>query len=449
MTIHPDTLAVLSTQILPYVVRIQDMDTPWPAQLWVDGECVHQEGVAMFNVGDLGYLTAEYFAYDNTRVLPDEDMAAGSGTKLVMNETDAVIPIWHLRSNPKARTRYFRVPMPNLKTYKCDVQGWVGGAGNTEMRAASMALVNLPDLHWLQISEVAPEEDGELFTMRGITSRKAVLTLAAGDWKVDLTESRTAVAQDTPQVYHAMLTRKDGAPFTLGDDEVADGIVDALYKFLSFQSGRWITLSTVTCAPPDPLDPVVKRAWLGQVAPQNLPTSGWTASEWRKWPALFEAFWDQYTGAKSGEHLKNTVHHYVNCQRIFDDGTVDYALVAAQSTLEALARWWTGKSATHEFFRAGFYDELPTAILDAELGKDDAKTVDPDQQSVVLAKARKYRNDIDHGHGGRIGEIVQDVVNCQMYYHDLARLLILAKLGDRGRNARGNPYGPRFIETTQ
>ena len=74
MATHPDTLSVLNTQILPYVVRIQDMDTPWPTQLWVDGECVHQEGVAMFNVGDLGYLTAEYFAYDNTRVLLDQTL---------------------------------------------------------------------------------------------------------------------------------------------------------------------------------------------------------------------------------------------------------------------------------------------------------------------------------------------------------------------------------------
>lgn len=449
MAIHPDTLSVLSTQILPYVVRIQDMDTPWPAQLWVDGECVHEEGVAMFNVGDLGYLTAEYFAYDNTWVLLDDVLAPEREPKLVMSETEAVIPIWHLRSNPKARTRYMRVAMPDLKTYKCDVQGWVGGSCNTEMRAASMTLVNLPDLHWLQVSEVAPDEDRDLFTMRGTTSRKAVLTLTAGDWKIDLTESRAAVALDTPQVYHATLARKDGAPFALCDDEVGDGIVDALYKFLSFQSGRWITLSTVTCFPPDPRDWVVERAWVGQVDPQSLPTSGWTASEWRKWPAMFEEFWDQYTGAASGEHLKNAVHHYVNCQRIFDDGTVDHALVAAQSTLEALARWWMGKSATHAFFRGGFYDELPAAILNAELGKDDAKTVDPDQQSAVLAKARKYRNDIDHGHGGRIGEVVQDVVGCQMYYQDLARLLILAKLGDRGRNARGNPYGPRFIETAQ
>ena len=164
---------------------------------------------------------------------------------------------------------------------------------------------------------------------------------------------------------------------------------------------------------------------------------------------MFENFWDQYTDAESGGHLKNAVHHYVNCQRIFDDGTVDYALVAAQSTLEALARCWTGKSVTYEFFRSGFYDELPTAILNAELGKDEAKTVDPDQQSAVLERARKYRNDIDHGQGGRMGEIVRDVVGCQMYYHGLARLLILARLGDRGCDARGNPYGPNFVETEQ
>ena len=257
------------------------------------------------------------------------------------------------------------------------------------------------------------------------------------------------MAQDTPQVYHATLTRQDGVAFALGDDEADDGIVDALYKFLSFQSGRWITLATVTCAPPNPSDWVVERAWVGQVAPERQPTSGWTASDWRKWPALFEEFWNQYTDAGSGGHLRNAVHHYVNCQRIFEDGTVEYALVAAQSTLEALTRWWTDKSVTHEFFRGRFYEELPAAIENAELGSDDAKTVDPDHQSTVLERARKYRNDIDHGQGGRMSEVVQDVVCCQMYYHDLARLLILAKLGDRGRNARGNPYGPNFMEVSQ
>ena len=64
MQVHPDILETLTKRFLPYLIRIQDMDTPWPAQLWINDECVHREGVAMFNIGDRGYLTAEYFAHD-------------------------------------------------------------------------------------------------------------------------------------------------------------------------------------------------------------------------------------------------------------------------------------------------------------------------------------------------------------------------------------------------
>ena len=34
----------------------------------------------------------------------------------------------------------------------------------------------------------------------------------------------------------------------------------------------------------------------------------------------------------------------------------------------------------------------------------------------------------------------------RMYFHNLARLLLLAKFGDRGRDARGSFYNPTFME---
>ena len=106
-----------------------------------------------------------------------------------------------------------------------------------------------------------------------------------------------------------------------------DSILDVLYKFLSFQCGRWITISTIVCTPANPKDWVVERAWTGRLIPRgNQPGSGWTATDWMKWPKLFREFWKQYTDENSHEHLKNAIYHYVECHRVFDDDTIDYAL---------------------------------------------------------------------------------------------------------------------------
>ena len=42
-----------------------------------------------------------------------------------------------------------------------------------------------------------------------------------------------------------------------------------------------------------------------------------------------------------------------------------------------------------------------------------------------------------------------DVVAYGRYYQELARLLILAKLGDRIRDNRGNLYGPTFTKMSE
>ena len=60
--------------------------------------------------------------------------------------------------------------------------------------------------------------------------------------------------------------------------------------------------------------------------------------------------------------------------------------------------------------------------------------------------ARRYRNKIDHGQDSEIEEELEKVHAHQSYYHILARMLILAKLGDRGTAWRGELFVPAFIE---
>ena len=82
----------------------------------------------------------------------------------------------------------------------------------------------------------------------------------------------------------------------------------------------------------------------------------------------------------------------------------------------------------------------------AELGRDSGLVIDEEVLEAIIKKASKYRNYIDHGSGGIIEGDVQEIIDCRMHHHNLARLLILAKLGDRGRDARGCLAEPMFTE---
>ena len=64
MHIHRDVSDIVNGTVLRDVFQIHGMEIPYPAELWVDGTRYHEDGTAMFNVGDKGYLTAEYFSYD-------------------------------------------------------------------------------------------------------------------------------------------------------------------------------------------------------------------------------------------------------------------------------------------------------------------------------------------------------------------------------------------------
>ena len=150
--------------------------------------------------------------------------------------------------------------------------------------------------------------------------------------------------------------------------------------------------------------------------------------------------------------MRNTVHHYVECQKIFDESAIDYALVAAQSTLQALVRWWNDKDTSFRFSSTkptSFRRLLLTAVDKAELGVDRGMVLNVVELADVSNNATKLRNAIDHSRGGNVANNAQSVAALGLYYHNLARFLLLAKLGYRGSDARGSFYSPSFVERSK
>ena len=208
--VHPDIIEALNHKILPHVFRIHDMDTPCPAQLWVNGKCEHSNGVAMFNIGDRGFLTAEYFGYDKAE-MPLMTAKPNPGLDhLVMKDAKVEIPIWHVRPGNKARTRYSGVAMTRIQAYELDIRGWIGGSKDTNMPLASITLTGLPALRLPRSTQAVADEEHDSFTMRGLASRNAVMTLEAEDWDIKLTESRSNQGSTAAIVYMPICPKGTG-----------------------------------------------------------------------------------------------------------------------------------------------------------------------------------------------------------------------------------------------
>ena len=522
MPIHRDVSDIVNKEVLRDVIQIHGMEIPYPAELWVNGNRQHEDGTAMFSIGDRGYLTAEYFGYDAASPLE----MLGMGLKpldvmLIMKDTQVEIPIYWISSNPKART-WHSVPMPEITAYKCEILGRLGDS-ESEMNSVSITVAGLPDIHLGRSTSRIPEESTavENWTLHGFKNQIGQLHMDAGDWQIRLTASYANDNIEHQPLHHVNLSRKDGSPFVLEDD-IDSGIIHALKQFLSFQCGRWVGMPTIVCNPVfstvekrltlregetnelilsamhkytaaepqtlatfdelgDSLQNVpgfedvsdaeisgiaivneqvtinftrgerTKRlAWVSRISsPDILSGNTWTATDVRLWPALFSAFWRQYNDPYSREHLNNAVYHYIEEQRVFDDGSIGQAVVAAQSTLQALTRWWNGLETAHRFgLQNGptFDQLLIKAVQKAKLGKDSGVAIDEKVLQATIKKAADYRNDIDHGRGGNIEGHGQTVVYYTMHHQNLARLLILAKLSSRSRDARGCLAGPKFIE---
>ena len=448
MQVHQDVLAVVNKTILPQVLRVHEMAVPYPAELWVDGVLRHQEGVAMFGTSDRGFLSAEYFAYDGDGTSPCGMGFRQVAAKLVMRDTGVEIPIWWLSAGRTLRG----FEMLAVQVYQCEIQDWLGGSGDTEMRSATATLNDLPDLRLPRSSQPTPEGDvtPASATLRGMVTKHTVLTLEAGNWQIQLAESASDGDRQSQPLYHATLSKQDGSSFTLNDDSPDDDIIGALHNFLSFQSGRWTGIATIACHPAGPDEWRVKRARALKLSPSSVrPKANWTASDWRKWPDEFSEFWNQYSAPTSREHLNNVVMHYVEARRVLDDGSIGQALVAAQSTLQALNRWWNGLDMSHRFgLRNGptFDQLLVKAVRAADIGKDSGVIIDEQALQEMVRKAADYRNNIDHGRITNIEGHGQSVVDCWMHHHNLARLLILAKIGNRNSAIQGCIAGPKFSE---
>ena len=250
MDIHRDVADIVNDLVLRDVVQIHGMDIPYPAELWVGGKCEHKHGTAMFNIGDRGFLTAEYFGYDNVRN-PLESLGIGFNqldAKLIMKDTRVEIPIWSLGGSPKART-WHSVPMPEIVAYKCEIQGWLGDP-NSEMMSVSMTVDGLPDIHLGQMTTRIPEESTavESLKLRGFKRQTGLLKLEAGEWHVELTASHTDDRKDSRPLHHISLSREDGSPFNLPTN-IDNSVLNALRRFFSFQCGGWVDIPTIVCNP--------------------------------------------------------------------------------------------------------------------------------------------------------------------------------------------------------
>ena len=447
MNVHQIVLEHLYKNILPYVFRVHDMNVPYHAELWKDEECQSKTGSVMFNIKK-GRLTAEYFAYDARN--PYIWLTADDETnwKLVLKDTQVAIPVDWIQGSPKARTIYSGVEMPVVVAYECGIQGWLG-APDSEMGSATMTITDLPYLRLPRGSFQLPEdtEQGVLTHIREET-RNQVLRLKAGDWEIYMMEHVLNPSEDGGRLHTAWIRRTDKTPFTLSDEE---STVIALSQFLSFQAGGWINVPTIVCQPSDPTDWITKRAFVGKLAPRIVQhTNQWTATDFRSWPRLFSEFWKLHS--RNSPHLNNAIHHYVSCSEIFESSYgIDFAIVAARSTLESLTRWWNGLPEDYEFRgkpEHQFPAQLMKAVEKAELGKDDGRHVDVAELRSVIKRASQFRNRIDHGRAGNVKtQEAETILTHQQYMYNLARFLILAKLGLRNTDARGRFYSPTFKES--
>ncbi len=521
MHIHRDVSDIVNGKVLRDVIQIHGMEIPYSAELWVDGTRHHEDGTAMFSIGDRGYLTAEYFGYDVAD--PLEWLGMGLKrleSKLILKDTRVEIPISWIRSSPKART-WHNVPMPAITAYRCEIQGRLGDFGS-EMKSVSMTVAGLPDIHLGQITTRLPEETTSIehLTLHGFKKQIGQLNMEAAEWQINLTPSYVE-NEDGHPLHHVLLSRKDASPFSLPDD-IDNSVINALRLFFSFQCAKWVDLPTIVCNPvfsitkkhlvlsdgetdeevlravrklmgseaPNPWamyelncllqsarifddvsgadilgvsasgeqatmtfgkgNPTVRQAWVSRLASRDgSTTSTWTATDTRAWHSLFEGFWNQYTETNNREHLRNSLHHYVEANQILDEGSIGQSLVAAQSTLQALTRWWNGLrlEAKFEKWDAGlFKEELVKAVCNAELGKDSGVVIDEKSLQASINKAADYRNDIDHGRVRKTAGQEQAVIYCTRHHLNLARLLILAKFGNRDRDARGCLAGPLFTQ---
>ena len=159
----------------------------------------------MLRIADDGYLTAEYFGYDNMVQAGYRSLGLGfeqPDAKVVFKQTGIEIPI--RRITPKNST----IPAGPAVCYEGKVVGWLGDS-DSEMKSVSITILGLPDIHLFRSTELLPDEttsggDERGFVLWGIKRQTQVLSLDADCWRIELYESVTDNHNQLHRLYHAI-----------------------------------------------------------------------------------------------------------------------------------------------------------------------------------------------------------------------------------------------------
>lgn len=453
MPVHKLVSQTLSNSTLPYVIHVNGLDIPYQAELWIGGNPTHRSGVASLHLSEQGYLTVEYVAYDVGDMSDRLGLAifGESSCKVVILDTNVEIPVYGISiSRTKARTLYSKTAVPNVVVYEGRVTGWLGKPGS-EVESATMFMTDFPDVVMpSHVSNVPDRPINKILTLRGNQTANAVLTLDAGEWTIEFYQPDRDDDDTSAILSVANVSKRDGTPFVIDDAE--NNILSALQIFLSFQCESWVNTALIVCHHKDSPSRIGELAHLGRLSTTGYAgRSSWTASDYNTWPRMFARFWTLLNRPQSVGRLLNAMTHYVSSSAVIQNPqSLTYGIVPARSTLEALVKWWNDLPHEFEFRGEGeksFIGLLLKAIQRAELGRDVGAVIDIEEVEAVIKRGTHFRHTIDHGSAGNIvDDDLESVIALQLYFHNLARLLISAKLELRDRHARGNFYSPKFVE---
>ena len=453
MSIHRLVSQLLSDSVFPYIIHVHGLDIPYRAELWVGGEPKYRDGVTSLHISENGYLIAEYVAYDADGMSDHMGLSVleKNDYKVVILDTQVEIPIYPISpSRTKARTLYSTTEVPSVVVYEGRVTGWLGNPSN-EVDSVTMLMTDFPNLRMPSLTNIVLDRPiGGNLSLRGKEMANAVLTLNAGEWAVEFQQPDADGDDRSDLLSVAKVSKQDGTPFILDDTE--NNILTALRMFLSFQCGAWINTALISGHHKGGPSGRAEMAYLGRLStPGYTGNSAWTASAYQTWPRMFARFWTLFNRSGSAGRLMNAITHYVSSSAVFQNPqSATYGIVPARSTLEALIKWWNDLDYDFEFGGEKgnkFVDLLLKAIDRAELGRDEECKIDVEQVKTVIKNGTHFRNTIDHGSAGRItDQELERVIAHQLYLHNLARLLISAKLDLRDRHTRGEFYTPKFVD---
>ena len=440
MKIHPEINDILN-KIVREVCRATALQVPAPTTLRIGGMPVPHLATAQLYVNESGYLTAEYFTHNTITqgklstaqwAMPREKVTIQWG------EEGPELPIDNITESNKTRTRP-HLNYPALAGFNLELNGWIGPE-TALVNEAHLTLNNLPSgiIDHRGRMPMTDEDTGTWNIVRKRDTQTAlaiVLTTEEG-WIAEIRASEYNRTDQYQPLHRARVYRKDQKQFQIDDDSEAGHLINAVRLFLSFQTGRWIEVPTIMGATPEYIP---ERACIGRVfIPGQAHAKRELASDFHTWPMQFPVFWELYRDQKQSKDLWNVVGQYVRHTTNFRANAIG-AIDDVFATLEAMTKWWRPKKEDEHLIQ-----KVMSAVTQADLRTRDGRTADTETIEKFLKSAYADRNDATHG---RIGKIISEkgpatVVN-HMYCHNLARLMILAKMNDRTGDMRGF-MGPMF-----